>query len=163
MSLLDFVRTHLLGKPHLDLDQYGHRVDTDLVIATIVLLLETAYGDHEYAPVERDALRRGIKREFGIAERDAVLLMERADKARGGGAADLASISAKLSEGYDVGQRKRILDLLWKIIYADKIVDADEVAFADQVAAMAGLTRDEAIECRRKAFVWFSETRTPES
>lgn len=162
MSLFDYVRTHILGKPHLETDQFGQPAEAELRLATVVLLLETAYGDHEYVPVERDAIRRGIKREFGIGEKDALDLMERARRAQRQGA-DLASISAKLTRSYDLEQRERIVDLLWKVVYADKIVDAEEVAFAEQVAKMAGLTRDQAIECRRKAFVWFSEERARES
>ena len=94
MSLFDYVRTHLLANPQLERDRHGQPAELELRVATVVLLLETAYGDHEYTPVERDAIRRGIKREFGIVEKDAVDLMERAARARKGPGADLSSIAS---------------------------------------------------------------------
>jgi uncharacterized tellurite resistance protein B-like protein len=158
MSIFDRVRGLLGSRAPLANDKRGEAADLDLQVATVVLLLETAYGDEEYVPRERDTIRRGIEREFGISKEDAVRLLESGELSRRE-RRDVSSVSAQIEARYDVDQRKRIIDLLWRVIYADRIVDEGEEALAEDVTRLAGLTREQGLEARRKAFVWFSKHR----
>jgi uncharacterized tellurite resistance protein B-like protein len=159
MPIFDRVRAFLHLRAPLATDRSGRPADLDLQVATVVLLLETAYGDAEYAPRERKAILRGIEREFGIGETDAIRLIESAERARPEGG-DVSSLSERISERYDLAQRKRIAALVWKVVYADRVVDEAEEAFANHVTELTGLTAEEGEEARLNAFVWFSESRS---
>jgi uncharacterized tellurite resistance protein B-like protein len=158
MPIFDRVRAFLHRRAPLATDRSGRAADLELQVATVVLLLETAYGDAEYAPREREAILHGIEREFGIGEADALRLVESAERARPAGG-DIAPMSARIAQRYDLTQRKRIAALVWKVVYADRIVDEAEEAFANHVTELTGLTREEGEEARLNAFVWFSESR----
>ena len=45
------------------------------------------------------------------------------------------------------------------MIFADQIVDEHETELAGHVTELAGLTPEEGLEARRKAFQWFSTHR----
>ena len=150
MSIFERVKDFIQPKAPLATDTGGvFPFDVDLWVATVVLLLEMAYGDGEYVPKERKAIRLGIKRAFGISRGEAALLMEGAESSRQGG--DLAWVSTQLRERYDLEQRKCVIALLWKTVYADRVVTETEEGFADYVAQLAGLTRAQGNEAREMA------------
>ncbi len=158
MSFFDRVK-ELVGPAPLAKDRAGDAADPDLQVATATLLLETAYGDHEYVPKEHEAIRRGISRLFGLSREEASGLMDSAEASRKERGTDLASISSDLRERFDHRQRTEIINLLWKVIFADQIVDEHETELAGHVTELAGLTPEEGLEARRKAFQWFSTNR----
>ncbi len=158
MSLLERVIGLLRRRAPLARDKSGEGADPELQLAIAGLLLETAYGDAEYVPEERKTILRGIERELGLASEEALRLLERAERSRPQGG-DLSSISTRITRRYDLDQRKRIAALLWRVVYADRVLDRAEEIFANRVMDLAGLSREEAEEARLKAFVWFSEIR----
>jgi uncharacterized tellurite resistance protein B-like protein len=157
MAILDLVRAHL--KRHaLARDAHGDPADLDLRVATVALLLEIARHDDRYPSRELQTILHGVEREFGLSLKDAEALMgeaEQARRARG----SVESFAEKLVRRYDREQRKRIAELVWKVVYADLVVERAEVAFATHVVELTGLTAKECQEARERSFAWFSENR----
>jgi uncharacterized tellurite resistance protein B-like protein len=145
MAILDLVRGFLQRGP-LAHDAHGDLADFDLRVATVALLLETAWQDADYESHERRTILRGVEREFGLSRQDAESLMAKADGA----------FAAQLAGRYDREQRKRIAALVWKVVYADLVVAKAEVAFATRIALLAGLTPAECQEARERSFAYFS-------
>jgi uncharacterized tellurite resistance protein B-like protein len=52
----------------------------------------------------------------------------------------LADVTEVLASRYDVEQRKQILELLWRVIEADKVVEPWEAVFVQHVTQALGLT-----------------------
>jgi uncharacterized tellurite resistance protein B-like protein len=144
------IRTWIQGAGPLVSDQLGTPASQQLQVATVVLLLETAYGDTEYVPAEHKAIRQAVQREFKLGRRAADRLI-----ARGGSArperGDFGEISKLLVDSYSVDQRRHLVALVWKIVHADRKVEEFEEVFADYVAKLAGLTPEQGREARALA------------
>jgi uncharacterized tellurite resistance protein B-like protein len=161
VTIFERVRALLQGRAPLATDGSGRPADLDLEVATVVLLLDVAYEDHEDLGVERTTILSCIEREIGIDERQALELVELAERRRSE-SDHVTSASARIATRYDLEQRRRIAALLWKVVYADRVVDDAEAAFADRVAHLLGLTDEDVREARLQSFSWFSQTRSSE-
>ena len=150
MAILDHIRAFIDGEGPLARDASGEYADIDLWVGTAVLLLGLAYGDTESVPKERRLIQRSIERAFGILPRDARELLKRAEAARARPGA-VSRIAERIRQGYDEGQRKRIIALLWKVVHADGAVADFETVFADHVTQLAGLSPEQGSEARRMA------------
>ena len=96
------------------------------------------------------AIRHAIEREFGILKRDALELMDSAERTRAKGG-DLGWIAGTLRERYDESQRMRIVALLWKVGYADRVLQRFEERFAHRVAELLELTPEQGERARAMA------------
>jgi uncharacterized tellurite resistance protein B-like protein len=147
MAILERVREFLGREGPLARDRSGDYADMNLWVETVVLLLEVAYGDTQYADRERRVIRRSVAREFGILQKDARALMESAERARPE-QGDLSGIARRIRDQYDEKQRQRIVALLWKVVEADGVVEDFEEAFASHVARLVELTPEQNRQAR---------------
>lgn len=157
MAIFERVRSFLLGRP-LATDREGHEVDQETRVATAVVLLEIAYSDQEHLPQERETIRRGLEVEFGISDADALDLIMSAEQARKD-QEDVEMLAQKLRERYDTEQLQRIVALIWRVVYTDRIVDELERSVAEHITELTGLTHQQALDAASKSYVWGSETR----
>jgi uncharacterized tellurite resistance protein B-like protein len=157
MAIFDVVRA-FLHRNALARDARGEVADLELRVATVALLLETAWRDADFEPREQRAILRGVEREFGISHAAAEVLVSEAERARRE-ASDSRPFAARLAERYDREQRRRIAALVWKVVYADLVVDPSEVDFATRIVEQTGLTPAECQAERERSFAWFSENR----
>ena len=151
MSILERVRSFLQPQPaHLATDRVGEPAAEDARLATAVLLLEMAYGDTEYVAAEKKAIRQIVEREFGISGRDAKRLLESAEAERPK-TGNYSWVSERIQKEYSEEQRKRIVALVWKVVYADRVVEEFEEVFGNYVGKLVGLSPEEIREARTLA------------
>ena len=150
MTLFERVREYLRRRKPLAKDAKGEPADLELEVAAAVLLLEAAYGDEEYVWREERVLVHGLERAFGIGRKEVRELIGRAEKIRPP-VVQLADVTKLLAERYDLEQRKQILELLWRVIEADRTVVPWESAFAQHVTGALGLTPEHGDEVRARA------------
>jgi len=150
VSLLDRVRELLGREKPLAKDAKGDPADLEIMAAAAVLLLEAAYGDADYVWKEERVLVRGLERAFGIGRQETHELLGRAQEIRPP-VVKLADVTEVLASGYDLEQRKQILELLWRVIDADKVVAPWEAVFVQHVTQALGLTAAQGDEVRSAA------------
>lgn len=150
MSLLDRVREHLRRRRPLAKDGKGDPADLELEAAAAVLLLEAAHGDEDYLWREERALIRGLERAFGIGRKEVRELIGSAEEIRPP-VVRLADVTELLADRYGPEQRKQILELLWRVIEADKTVEPWEAVFAQHVTGALGLTAEQGDEARARS------------
>ena len=146
MTLLERVREVVGRKAPLAKDAEGAPVDLEIMAAAAVLLLEAAYGDEAYVWKEERALVRGLERALGIGRVEIRALLARAEEIRPP-VVTLADVTDVLRR-YDLGQRKQVLALLWRVIEADARVVPWEAAFVEHVTKALGLSAAEGAEVR---------------
>jgi len=137
MSALERIRTWV-RHPEI----VAHPLPSDDALlrdAAVALLLETGWGDSELAGEERDAIREGIEREFGVSELEAATFMDSAAGVRPP-AHTLRELTQVVARGLDTDQKIRLMALLWTVVRADHRIARFERVFADHVAAALGLT-----------------------
>lgn len=96
-----------------------------LRLATAVLLVETMRAHGARAEVERAALLKALRREFGLTDAQARSLLAQA-QAASQQAIDYQSYTSILNERLDEVQKLRVIEAMWQVAYADGRLDATE-------------------------------------
>ncbi len=121
-----------------------------LRVATAVLLVEIARADFVVEPVERQRLRELLEQQFQLSdsELDAVLEEAEADADR---LVSIQHITRLLNEHYDHAMKRRVIEMMWRLVYADGEKSHYEEYLIRQVADLLYLSQGEFIQARHRA------------
>jgi len=108
-------------------------------LAAAVLLFEMARADFDHQPSERATLRDGLIREFGVPEATVDALLNQAE-ARAKDAVSLYEFVQALNKTMSVEKKRELLQLLWKVAYADGRVDPHEEALLRRLTDLLHLS-----------------------
>ncbi len=89
-----------------------------LQLATAVMLVEVMRADASFHDGERDAVRAALRDKFALTEDEAVRLSELAE-ATARNATDLFSFTSRINERFDMAQKLRMVEHMWRVAYAD--------------------------------------------
>ena len=116
-------------------------------IATCVILLEIAQTDDEMSDAERKIIKIILERDFDLPEDAAVELMAIARASREE-SVGLHEYTRLICEHYSREERKRVMESLWKVIYADQGLNQHEDYLIHRLAKLLRLDHDEMIEAK---------------
>jgi uncharacterized tellurite resistance protein B-like protein len=121
-----------------------------LRVATAVLLVEIARADFVVEPVERQRLRQLLEQEFQLTgtELDALLEEAEADADR---LVSIQHTTRLLNEHYDHAMKRRVVEMMWRLVYADGEKSHYEEHLIRQVADLLYLSQSEFIQARHNA------------
>ena len=125
-------------------------LDHALRVATAVLLVEVARADFVVEPAEQLRLRELLRRQFSLADAELDALLEEAES----DADRLVSIqhtTRLLNEHYDHAMKRRVIEMMWQLVYADGDKSHYEEHLMRQVADLLYLSQAEFIQARHKA------------
>lgn len=123
--------------------------DEDLRIATCALFLELANIDDEFSNEERASILDLIQSEFGLSELQAQEVARRAASELEG-SIDLWQFTNLINEQYDDAEKIRVVELLWKVVYADGKLDKHEDYLVHKLARLLRLTHKQLIAAKLK-------------
>lgn len=142
MHLLDQLKAALAPEQTADRDPEGAKR-----IAAAVLMLEMAHADHVHDEIEYQAIRTELKRFFALdAESVAELLgaaTPEADRI-----VSLHDYLKTLNEGLGAGEKREVVEMLWRVAYADQNIAADEEALLRRLADLLYLPHQEFIRAK---------------
>ena len=121
-----------------------------LRVATAVLLVEVARADFIVRPEEQAQLRRLLEREFELTPEELDALMEEAE-ADADRLVSLQHVTRLLNEHYEHAMKVRIVEMMWRLVYADGNKDHYEEHLIRQVAELLYISHAEFIQARHKA------------
>ena len=121
-----------------------------LQLATAVLLVEVMRADTELRDTEKPVVLAALREKFALADDELARLYELAE-ARSIEAHDLHSFTARLNAAFDEPQRVRMLELLWRVAWADGHVDAHEDHLLRRLADLLHVRRADAIGAKLRA------------
>ena len=121
-----------------------------LRVATAVLLVEVARADFIVQPEEQAQLRRLLEREFELSGEELDALMEEAE-ADADRLVSLQHVTRLINEHYDHPMKVRIVEMMWRLVYADGNKDHYEEHLIRQVAELLYVSHPEFIQARHKA------------
>ncbi|MCX6640728.1 MAG: TerB family tellurite resistance protein [bacterium] len=128
----------------------GKNEPVSLALAVCVLLLETAQADDEFTSEERDRLLKSLQVRFSLSVAEAAELMQSAE-ARRSESLDLWQFTHRINEALDGPGKQKVIEEVWRIIYADGKLDAHEDYLVHQLARLLNLTHEELIAGKLKA------------
>src|SRR5713101_6128060 len=117
-----------------------HFQDGDYRLAAAALLIHVSTIDGEASPAERNKLHSVLKNGFNLddasaADRDAV---------------DLYHFTSLINRALDEAGRRRIVEMMWEIIYADGRVSEFEENVIWRASDLLGISSRERIEIGRR-------------
>lgn len=122
----------------------------ELHLAACALLLEVAHIDGSYDPTEARRLEHALQRHFGLDDEGIAELLAAAEADRRE-SVDHFRYTRRLVEGYDLGQKMLLAEVMWQIILADGEVTDHEAWLARKLAHLLDLEPAYLSEARKKA------------
>jgi uncharacterized tellurite resistance protein B-like protein len=96
-----------------------------LQLATAVLLVEVMRSDPAVGPDERRAVVDALRDKFALADDEIERLVELAEQTARD-ASDYFRFTSRINEAFDMGQKVRMIELMWRVAYADGHLSAHE-------------------------------------
>lgn len=121
----------------------------DYRLAAAALLVHAAEIDGNISDVERTTLHQVIKRHFDLDETQTNTLLAEATQAEHE-AVDLYHFTRLLNRALDEDGRRRMVKMMWEIVYADGRVTEFESNLIWRAADLLGISSRERIELGRR-------------
>jgi uncharacterized tellurite resistance protein B-like protein len=121
-----------------------------LRVATAVLLVEVTRADFIVEPAERLKLRQLLEQQFGLSteELDALLEQAETDADR---LVSIQHITRLMNQHYDHAMKRRVIEMMWHMVYADGEKNHYEEHLIRQVAELLYISHGEFIQARHQA------------
>ena len=119
----------------------------NLEVATAALLVEIASFDNEFSDVERDTIVASLKGHFGLTDDqvEEILLMTREELEK---RIDLYYFTNQINDYLDVSQKMEIMEMIWRVIYADRHLNGHEDFLVHRFAKLLRLDHSRMIEAK---------------
>lgn len=116
-------------------------------IAAAVLLIEMAHADHRHEAVEYAEIERQLRGHFGLDRAEARELLEAA-RPQAQQSVSLYRYLRTLNDGLGPEEKRQVLEMLWRVAYADKHLDAHEEHLLRELADLLYLPHSEFIRAK---------------
>lgn len=127
----DFFRTHL----QIPGEQAGRDPSHALRVAAAALLVEMTRMDPDSEDAERDAVTAAVREHFGITREEAEELIACAEDEQAE-ATDYFQFTSLINRSYTSRQKAELIELLWRIAYADERLHRYEEHLVRRVAEL---------------------------
>ena len=127
----------------------AHFEPNDYRLAAAALLVHAAEIDGNSSDLERTTLHQVIKRHFDLDETQTDTLLAEATQAEHE-AVDLYHFTRLLNRALDEDGRRRMVEMMWEIVYADGRVTEFESNLIWRAADLLGISSRERIELGRR-------------
>lgn len=122
----------------------------DILVSTCVLLLEMSVIDGEFSETEKQKILSILKEEYALPEEYAEALLE-TSKERLNDSTDLWRFASLINQSYSVEEKERIIEMIWRIAYADGTLEKHEDYLVHKLANLLRLTHKQLINAKLKA------------
>ena len=129
--------------------QPAHFEHNDYRLAAAALLVHAAAIDGNISDVERTTLHAIIKRRFNLDEAQTDALVAEATEAEHD-AIDLYHFTSLINRVLDEEGRRRVVEMMWEIVYADGRITEFESNLIWRAADLLGISSRERIELGRR-------------
>jgi uncharacterized tellurite resistance protein B-like protein len=132
------------GKPAPEAREHGLR------LATAALMFEIVRADAEVKDEELTVVRAAIQGTFGLTRDETDELMRLAEEGSRG-ATSLYEFTQLIDKAFAPDQKKRVVELLWLIAFADAEKDAHEEHLVRKIAGLLHVPHPDFIDAKIKA------------
>ena len=123
--------------------------ESDYRLAAAALLIHAAAIDGNISELEREKLHAVIKRRFDLDDAATDKLVDEATAAEHE-AIDLYHFTSQINRSLDEDGRRRIVEMMWEIVYADGGVTEFEDNLIWRAADLLGVSSRDSIELRQR-------------
>lgn len=116
-------------------------------IAAAVLLLEMAHADSQHQAVEYVQIGQLLRVQFDLSADESAELITEA-QARERESVSLYRYLKLLNEHMDLDDKRQVLEMLWRVAYADQRLDPEEERLMRELAELLYLPHSEFIRAK---------------
>lgn len=116
-------------------------------IAAAVLLLEMAHADHAHHAVEEDTIRAQLQQYFGLLPEEADELITAARR-EAHASVSLHPYLQALNAGLAIEDKRRVLEMLWRVAWSDRHLDPYEEHLMRELADLLYLPHRDFIRAK---------------
>jgi uncharacterized tellurite resistance protein B-like protein len=148
-SLFERLKSILAGEVKTPSAQDEAEKKRRLQIATAVILLEVALSDDEYTNDEQELIVEILKENFSLDDESVreLLLVSEEQRSR---SIDLWHFTEIINSRYEDEDKYRIIEMVWKVIYADGRLDKFEDHIVHKLALILHIPHERMIEAKMK-------------
>jgi uncharacterized tellurite resistance protein B-like protein len=121
-----------------------------LRVAAAALMFEIVRADASVRDEERTVMRASLQGSFGLTADETDELMQLAEQ-QSRGASSLYEFTSLVDTRLDAAQKKRIVELLWLVAFADGHKDAHEEHLVRKIAGLLHVPHPDFIDAKRRA------------
>ena len=121
-----------------------------LRLAAAALLLEVTHLDHEVTPEERRAVTVAVREHFGLSGEEAAELLLCAEQERAD-STDYYQFTSLINSEYDAARKVELVELMWRIAYADDSLHHYEEHLVRRVADLLYVPHGAFIAAKHRA------------
>ena len=126
-----------------------HSVD-ELHLAAAVLLVETARMDDSIGEDERGVIVDLVRARFELSDEAVSSVVELADQVAHD-AVELSRFTRRIRDDFDHDERIEMIEMLWRVVYADGVVHDHEANLLRRVAGLLYVSDRESGDARKRA------------
>lgn len=120
-----------------------------LRLATAALLIETSRADFDVNDSERETVVDAVKRIFSLSDQETAELIQLAEK-EADDATSLYQFTSLIDRHFSVEQKRHMLEMMWRIAFADEHKDKHEEHLVRKVTDLLHLTEVDFARTRHK-------------
>jgi uncharacterized tellurite resistance protein B-like protein len=124
--------------------------DHALQVAAAVLLVEVMRADTSFRPSERAAVQAALRECFALSDDEAGRLSELAE-AKARDATDLFSFTSRIDQQFEMPQKVRMVEHMWRVAYADGHLGEHERHVLWRVADLLHVPKGAYVHARMRA------------
>lgn len=143
-AIRDFFDSRIAG------DRAGEDQEGALQLATAALLLETVRADHSIDGGERAVVQQAVRENFALDAAAATELMALAEQ-EVAQATDFYQFTSLVNRHFSVEQKNRVVELMWRVAYADDHVHAHERHLIRKIADLLHVTHLDYLAAQARA------------
>ena len=121
-----------------------------LQLAAAVLLVEVMRADASFHDDERTAVRAALREKFALSDDEAARLTELAE-ATARESIDLFAFTSRIDERFEMAQKIRIVEHMWRVAYADGRLSEHERHLLWRVADLLHVPQGASVHARLRA------------
>jgi uncharacterized tellurite resistance protein B-like protein len=121
----------------------------DIRIATCALLLEMAHIDDEFSESEQENIIRILKKDYQLSDEYAAEILQ-ATEEEIKGSIDIWQFTNLINQNYSMEEKNQIIEMVWRIAYADGRLDKHEDYLVHKLAKLLRLTHKQLIDAKLK-------------
>lgn len=121
-----------------------------LQLATAVMLVEVMRADPSFHADEREAVLAALRDKFALGEDEAARLTELAEVAAQQ-ATDLFAFTSRINERFEMPQKLRMIEHMWRVAYADGHLSAHERHVLWRIADLLHVPQGAYVHARLRA------------
>jgi uncharacterized tellurite resistance protein B-like protein len=133
-KMIDSIREWISGGRPDGRRETGRQQD-ELWLALTALLVEAAYSDDHFDEAERAVIGKLIERRFNLSHSEARALLAAAETTALK-SAELFHFTRIINERFSLAQRVELIEMLWEVAYADRVLDEYEDSLLRRVSGL---------------------------